>query len=188
MIASFIHSSQFRRFQELTVYFFAAALVGHYIELAWILLRYHITSLSYIVQSIALVPLPISEPYGLGALAAILIIIPLKKRYKLNSLSVFGASVLMMAVIEYACGLALALVFGQNYFWDYSALPFNLHGYISLETSLGFGALTTLFIYTVYPWAERKLREIRPRQMHAVFVSLILVYALHFVRLAVLSH
>lgn len=176
----------FRRFQELTIYFFAAAFVGHYLEFTWILLRYHITSISYVIQALTLVPLPLAEPYGFGVVAAVLCIAPVVKRYRLNPALVFILSAFVMTAIEYICATILALIFGRNTFWDYTGLPFNLQGYICLESSLWFGLLGTLFIYFVYPWAESRLKRIRPSRMHALFTTLVVLYVLHFVRLALL--
>ncbi len=182
-----ITAAEFRRFQELALYFFGASFAAHYLEFVWISLRYHDVHMLSVVESFSLIPLPLAEPYGFGAVATIFFVIPLVKKYKINPVVTFIVAAVLMAAVEYVCAAVLTLVFGHNYYWDYSNHPFNLRGYICLETSLLFGMLATIFIYYVYPWAEQSLQRMTSRNIRIVFTILAVLYALHFLRLAVLA-
>ena len=71
---------------------------------------------------------------------------------------VFLAGTLGSALIEYVTSYVLEKRFHAMW-WDYSHLPLNLHGRISLFTSLGFGAAGVLIFHFVLPVSERILME-----------------------------
>lgn len=181
------YSPTFRRFQELVLYFFAASLVGHYLELVWILFRYHRIHTESLVQSLTFVPLPLAEPYGFGAIALVLFVVPLVKKYKPHPAVTFFVTMIMMATVEYVCAALLTFAFGYNTYWDYSDHPFNIQGYICLETSALFGLLATVFTYYVYPWTEQRLSALSLRTLRSTTITLTVLYAVHFIRLAVLA-
>ena len=71
---------------------------------------------------------------------------------------VFLAGTLGSALIEYVTSYVLEKRFHAMW-WDYSHLPLNLHGRISLFTSLGFGAAGVLIFHFVLPVSERILTD-----------------------------
>lgn len=82
---------------------------------------------------------PCCPIYGVGGIACWLLLrgIP-------DASSQFVAAALVCSVIEYSVGLLLEKTTGAR-FWDYSHLPFNLHGRICLYWACAFG-LGALYI------------------------------------------
>ena len=76
---------------------------------------------------------PCCPIYGVGGIACWLLLrgIP-------DASSQFVAAALVCSVIEYSVGLLLEKTTGAR-FWDYSHLPFNLHGRICLYWACAFG-------------------------------------------------
>ena len=76
---------------------------------------------------------PCCPIYGAGGIACWLLLrgIP-------DASSQFVAAVLVCSVIEYSVGVLLEKTTGAR-FWDYSHLPFNLHGRICLYWACAFG-------------------------------------------------
>ena len=76
---------------------------------------------------------PCCPIYGVGGIACWLLLrgIP-------NASSQFVAAALVCSVIEYSVGVLLEKTTGAR-FWDYSHLPFNLHGRICLYWACAFG-------------------------------------------------
>ena len=98
---------------------------------------------------------PICPIYGAGAVAISLVrdmFFPGANEFALWQ--VFLISVIGSAVMEYVTSLVLEKLFHAMW-WDYSDLPFNLHGRISLFSSLGFGLAGILVICYIAPFTER---------------------------------
>lgn len=76
---------------------------------------------------------PCCPIYGVGGIACWLLLrgIP-------DASGQFVAAALVCSVIEYSVGLLLEKTTGAR-FWDYSHLPFNLHGRICLYWACAFG-------------------------------------------------
>ena len=103
---------------------------------------------------------PICPIYGTGAVAITVIMkLALEKGIQLSVWQVFIISVLGSAVLEYATSWTLEKLF-HAVWWDYSDLPFNLHGRISLFTSLGFGLGGLLIVYGIAPFIARVVGQI----------------------------
>lgn len=177
----------FRQFQELALYFFGAGLAGHYLELLWVLVRFGVPDLHYIYGALALVPLPISEPFGFGAMALVLLLIPWVEKHRPNPLVTYVVSVILMSAIEYICAAALAFAYGHNWFWDYSRMPFNFRGYICLETSLTFGLVALFFVYVAYPFFQQRIRKLDALKMRMLFWGLLLLYGANLLRIALVG-
>lgn len=82
---------------------------------------------------------------------------------------VFLVAVIGSAVMEYATSYILEKRF-HAIWWDYSNLPLNLHGRISLFTSLGFGVAGALIFKYVLPVSDRLLLSV------PAWLSLLLSY------------
>ncbi len=67
--------------------------------------------------------------------------------------SIFLVSFVGSAVLEYVTSYTLEKLF-HAIWWDYSRLPFNLNGRISLFTSLGFGFAGIFVIHVLAPLVE----------------------------------
>ena len=88
-----------------------------------------------------------------------------------NILRIFLISFFGSMVLEYATSWVLEKLF-HAVWWDYSDLPFNLNGRISLFTALGFGIAGPLVVFLVAPPVERMALRILPIVLE--LVSLVL--------------
>ena len=94
---------------------------------------------------------PICPIYGVGSVMIILIM----EQTRQTSLAFevwqyFLISVCGSAALEYGTAWGMEKLFHARW-WDYSDLPLNLHGRISLFTSLGFGVAGLLIVYRIAP-------------------------------------
>ncbi len=104
-----------------------------------------------------------AEPYGLGAAAVILLVIPARRRFHWGPLPVFLLSAALTGAIEALSGQVLVLALGSNPFWDYSRYPYGLDGLSSPASCAVFGVVGVLFVYAIHPWSERALRRVSDR-------------------------
>ena len=118
-----------------------------------------------------------AEPYGLGAVAVILVVVPLKER-GLSAPLVFLLGAAITAAIEAACAAILVLTVGSNPFWDYSAYPSSLGGFTSLTSALVFGTFATLYAYLGHPAATRLLDRASERVIMIASWAALLLYLL----------
>lgn len=164
-----------RYWQELYIYFWVFALLGHYLELLGCFVYTLITG-NPPWQPISVTVIPLSAPYGLGIVAIILFVVPLMRHYKLQPLSVFVLSIIAASIVEYASAMLVVIFEGQNKFWNYTNLPYNFDGQISLRTSVAFGILACLFVYGVYPFCEKLLARFKNHQINIIFWILLIAY------------
>lgn len=87
--------------------------------------------------------------YGFGAIIILWLTLPFKD----NLLLVFILGMLGASILEYVTGIVMERLFHMRY-WDYSSQKFNLNGYISLFTSLGWGLLSTLLVKFIHPLVD----------------------------------
>lgn len=184
---STVHPTRFRLFQELALYFFGAGLVGHYLELLWIFIRFGPPDEQHVRGALSLIPLPISEPFGFGAMALVIFLIPWVEKHKPSPVMTYVLSVILMAGVEYICAAVLTLVFGYNWFWNYAQMPFNLQGFICLETSLSFGLMATFFVYVAYPFFQPRIRSLDATKMRMLFWGLLLLYGANLLRIILIG-
>ena len=119
---------------------------------------------------------PVCPIYGTGALA-IAGLLHIAEGYDLspNMWEIFLIAVGGSACLEYATSWVLEKTF-HAVWWDYSDFPFNLHGRISLFSSLGFGFGGLLVVYRIAPFTESLIRPLPP--VVAEFLALIFVFIL----------
>ena len=105
---------------------------------------------------------PVCPIYGSGAVA-ISMIMNLTDRYCIerNPWLIFIISVTGSALLEYVTSWGLERLF-HALWWDYSSFPLNIHGRISLFTSLGFGCAGLLIVYYIAPFTERAMDFVPP--------------------------
>ncbi len=167
-----------RRGQELFLYAWVFSLLGTWWELA---LEHSVRALttgdpwSSPVGGWSFVQF--AEPYGLGAVAVILVVVPLKER-GLSAPLVFLLGAAITAAIEAACAAILVLTVGSNPFWDYSAYPSSLGGFTSLTSALVFGTFATLYAYLGHPAATRLLDRASERVIMIASWAALLLYLL----------
>ena len=89
---------------------------------------------------------PVCPIYGVGAVAVILALTPIAE----NLLLLFLGSMLLTTALEYITGLVLEKIFHAKW-WDYSAEPFNLSGYVCLRFSLMWGLACVFVMRIVHP-------------------------------------
>ena len=85
-------------------------------------------------------------------------------------------AIILVTVLEYLTGFALEKVFNCKW-WDYSKLPFNLHGYICLPFSLIWGLLAFVLLQVVHPFISELVYFV-PGSMKIYTAALIIVYLL----------
>lgn len=124
---------------------------------------------------------PICPIYGTGAIAGSLTMNLLHENHIEPSWwQVFIFSVVASAVLEYVTSYVLEKIF-HALWWDYSNLPLNLHGRISLFTSLGFGFAGLLIIYIIVPFTENAVSYMPPTIMVLLAVCLTLIFVIDFI-------
>ena len=89
---------------------------------------------------------PICPIYGFGVLTAAKLLQPFDE----NLLLLFIGSVLITTLLEYLTGFLLEKLFHQKW-WDYSALPFNIKGYVCLKFSIYWGLACTFIMDVLHP-------------------------------------
>lgn len=112
---------------------------------------------------------PYCPIYGCGMLIVAVVLTPLKE----NLLLLFLGSCLLTTVLEYVTGLVLEKVFGHRW-WDYSDIPFNIHGYICLKFSILWGLGGMFIMNIVHPLIYRLIQWI-PQKAGGVFIIIILL-------------
>lgn len=104
---------------------------------------------------------PCCPIYGVGALACWLLL-----RGIGNTAALFLAAMIVCSAIEYVVGWALERLTGAR-FWDYSDMPFNVHGRVCLYGALLFGLGSVLVCRVAEPWLLGIMAQL-PRVLVAV--------------------
>ena len=119
---------------------------------------------------------PACPIYGTGAVAiSLLTRFASEHQIAVEVWKVFLVSMIGSAVLEYVTSVVLEKLF-HAVWWDYSNLPLNIHGRISLFSSIGFGLAGILVVYGIAPYTERMIRAIPP--VAAEVLALLLVFVI----------
>ena len=129
-------------FYKLFWIFFIGSFLGVVVEAFWCIVTLHRYE-----SRVGLIYGPFNLVYGLGALA---IAVGLYRLRKKNDIYIFLGGVIIGSAVEYICSLVQELMFG-SVSWDYSQLPFNLYGRITLLYSLFWGLLAIIWTRLIYP-------------------------------------
>jgi uncharacterized membrane protein len=160
--------------RNLFLYFWFFSFIGHVLELFWVGLGRNFS------QSIAASPgiplFAVAAPYGLGAVALMLLVYPLVREKKINMTMAFFLGMLIASAIEFLCAAVIVLIAGHNYFWDYSDEPFNLFGWICLRNSIAFGIASVAALYWLFPVSENLMTKIKNNHLNIVFWVLFVGY------------
>lgn len=100
---------------------------------------------------------PLIPIYGFGALAVLIMAIPVRDNLAL----VFMFGMVGATAMEYVTGAVMEKLFKVRY-WDYSDMPLNLNGYICLPASLGWGGFSILLIRFIHMPVETAVLGLRP--------------------------
>lgn len=84
--------------------------------------------------------------YGIGAVMLELLF----HKWRDRPVLIFVSSMLLCTVLEYLAGWYLELTWGVKW-WDYSGMPWNLHGRICALSSVLFGLGGMLLVWVVSP-------------------------------------
>ena len=89
---------------------------------------------------------PVCPIYGVGMLGVVLALWQLRH----NVLLLFLGAALLTSALELLTGFVLEKFFHDKW-WDYSDMPFNLHGYICLKFSILWGLAAAFVIGAIHP-------------------------------------
>ncbi len=122
--------------------FFVGCVLGVLVEMLWCLFRYH-----KLESRKGLVWGPFNLVYGFGAVLMTLGLLPFLDR---PPVVLFTVGAVIGGAYEYICSVVQEKVVG-TVSWDYSELPLNLHGRISLLYCSFWGVLALCWGQTLYP-------------------------------------
>ncbi len=115
---------------------------------------------------------PVTPIYGFGMIILIFVLDPFME----NSILLFIGSFLLTSLLEFLTGFVLEKLFDTKW-WDYSDLPFNIKGYISLSFSLVWGLAAVFVLNIVHP-SIYKFISIFDNTIGNILLSLLLFYFL----------
>lgn len=142
------HFSQGLGFYKLFWIFLVGSMLGVVVETLWCLAsRHHYENCTGLLYG------PFSPVYGIGAVALAVGLYPLQGA---RDGVILIAGALIGSVIEYVCSWVQEKGFGSTS-WDYSRLPFNLHGRINLLYALFWGILAIIWVKEFYPRLAKAL-------------------------------
>ncbi len=105
---------------------------------------------------------PVCPIYGTGAVGIILIVgFADSSGITMLPWQIFIISVIGSAILEYTTSWSLEKIF-HAVWWDYKGLPLNIHGRISLFTSLCFGCAGLLIVYKLAPFTGNAIEHLAP--------------------------
>ena len=118
---------------------------------------------------------PLCTIYGAGAVTIYLLLRPFEKNLAL----LYLGGVITATVLEYVTGWIMETVFHTRW-WDYSNKKFNLHGYISLASSLLWGAFSILLFKLLQPFVSW-ITSLYPQSIGEVILAVVSVlYGIDF--------
>ena len=114
--------------------------------------------------------------YGVGGLLIVLLL----KKYKKKPLLIFIINMILCGVIEYVTAWYLE-TFKHLKWWDYSNMPFNLHGRIALENLIGFGIGGLIVLYLVYPILNKILSYVKNNIKVLICTIIFTIFGIDFI-------
>lgn len=148
------------RFNHYIFFFFIASLSGYLWEvLLTLVLNHTLCNRGFLYG-------PWLPVYGFGTLFFSLLL----KKFSSHPIKAFFLSGTIGSLLELITGLALSTYWHSRY-WDYSSLPFDISGYVSLLSFLAFGLAGSLWLCFLSP---RLLKFWRSRSPKARKIFLII--------------
>lgn len=146
--------------------FFISCFLGVVIETIWSLFTVgHFTNRQGLVLG------PFNLVYGFGGL---FLTVCLHWAMNKPDTLIFAVSMFVGSSVEYICSLVQEKLFG-SVSWDYSYLPFNLHGRICLLYAFFWGVLGVFWIKVVYPFLLSIIKKI-PNRWHTILTTFFLCF------------
>lgn len=149
------------------VYFFIYAILGWFCEVIYCAI------IDRQIENRGFLHGPYCPIYGFGATIVLYLLTPLAS----SPVLLFFAAVIACSVLEYFTGWAMEKIFHMRW-WDYSKLPYNLHGRVCLLNSALFGILGLALVYLVHPFISLILQKI-PQQVYPT-LSIFIILAMTF--------
>lgn len=186
--------------RNLIMYFCVFSVVGHWMEAAYCtLIRFGILPGIYDptsqIWSDWLYPFPV---YGVGAVACVLLLYPIKNflEKRIGSRVVplilsFIINALVCTGIELVMGLMVnqPLPDGTLPLWDYRDMFCNFMGQVCLQNAIAFGIVATLMTWVIYPAMESGLRKLPKDAVNTAFVGVCvgfaILWALYYVNVVI---
>ena len=120
---------------------------------------------------------PVCPIYGTGAVAiSIIMSLTMDNSITLAAWQVFLISVFGSAILEYTTSWTMEKLF-HAVWWDYSDLPLNVNGRISLFTSLGFGIAGLLIVYYIAPFTVTVVSKLPMLMIELLALIFVFVFA-----------
>ena len=110
--------------------------------------------------------------YGMGGI----ILEILFRKWRDRPVMLFMSSMALCTLLEYAAGWYLELTWGVRW-WDYSEMPWNLHGRICFLSSLLFGLGGMLLVWVISPLFYTLYRRVPDRIKIGLGLAVIVVFA-----------
>ena len=114
--------------------------------------------------------------YGVGGIVATLVFNNIFKNGEATILQIFLICLLGSAVLEYSTSYVLEKLFHAMW-WDYSDMPFNVHGRICLPASIGFGVAGIFVVKYISPFVFGLFDNIPPLVIETLAMLAIAVFA-----------
>ena len=126
---------------EILAYFIIYSIAGYLIETCFALVRYGVleSRQSFLYG-------PFCSIYGIGAIVMIIFL----QYFKRNRLTLFAGGFLIGSITEYLVSLIGEWILNVKW-WDYSNMPFNLHGRICISYSFFWGVLAIVLMRIIHP-------------------------------------
>ncbi|MCH5259435.1 MAG: putative ABC transporter permease [Lachnospiraceae bacterium] len=121
--------------------------------------------------------------YGMGGIMLELLF----HKWRDRPFMIFVSSMLLCTVLEYLAGWYLELTWGVKW-WDYSDMPWNLHGRICVFSSLLFGVGGMLLVWVISPLFYLLYRKIPVKIRVLLGLSAIVVFAADAAYSAMVPH
>lgn len=105
--------------------------------------------------------------YGLGAM----VMIPGLQKFKKSNWALFLAGAIKGSIVEYAMSWIGEVIF-QIKWWDYSNMPFNINGRITLIFTVFWGLLALVLIRFINPYIERGINKLSKKWFNILTIGL----------------
>lgn len=112
---------------------------------------------------------PLIPIYGFGAMAILFVTLPVRD----NLWLVFICGMLGASVLELVTGCTMEAIFHVRY-WDYTNIPTNIKGYISLPTSIVWGFFSILMIKFIHNPIEHMVLSLSETATEVLTVILVM--------------
>lgn len=110
--------------------------------------------------------------YGFAAIAILLVTSNVNQSVR----KIYLVGTITATVFELITGTAMEKMFKVKY-WDYSCLPCNYNGHISIFTSLGWGFLSVVLVMFMHPPIEKIILQMSDFISEIIAFSLTIVFA-----------